>query len=183
MNYINVAQIDEVTGEFLFFESAPENPQEPGTYLIPRGCIKELPDIQKIRQELKPIWNSKSYDYKEDYRGKTVYSTTEETTKTITELGPVPEGFTLLERKPFQKWNGKNWIEDTAAKTEFDKQVNNNQVKTDCQEIEFKSMRNARELILELFKDIADDENTPEALKRLRECENLIQEPRSRYIK
>lgn len=51
-----------------------------------------------------------------DYRGQTVYSTNTGQPDTVTGIGKLDQGLTLLApATPFDKWNGKNWVTDAEA--------------------------------------------------------------------
>lgn len=54
-----------------------------------------------------------SWTYPTDYRGKTIYSTETGTESTITQIGDIPDGFTLLKpNSNFDSWSGKKWVLD-----------------------------------------------------------------------
>ncbi|UJR55024.1 tail fiber assembly protein [Dickeya zeae] len=51
-----------------------------------------------------------------DYRGQTAYRTTNGQAQTVTALGELPDGLTLLApATAFDKWDGKSWVTDVAA--------------------------------------------------------------------
>lgn len=51
------------------------------------------------------------WQYVVDNRGKTVYSITDKTPLTITEIGVIPAGYTEIEpTHPYSEWNGQGWI-------------------------------------------------------------------------
>ncbi len=54
---------------------------------------------------------------KENHIGKMAFNTADQSEKEITELGPVPEGHTLIEPEySYEKWDGKQWVADAADK-------------------------------------------------------------------
>lgn len=51
-----------------------------------------------------------------DYRGKTVYSTETRQPETVTNLGPLVAGLTLLAPStPHDNWDGEKWVTDATA--------------------------------------------------------------------
>lgn len=53
------------------------------------------------------------WTYPSDYRGKKIYSKTTGVESTVTEIGDIPKGFTLLQpTSEFDSWNGKKWVLD-----------------------------------------------------------------------
>ncbi|XTZ36834.1 tail fiber assembly protein [Salmonella enterica] len=58
---------------------------------------------------------SESWSLAEDHRGKTVWHTVTQKSLVIAYLGPVREGFTLLEPGPYSKWDGNQWEHDNEA--------------------------------------------------------------------
>ncbi|WP_393950393.1 tail fiber assembly protein [Kluyvera intermedia] len=57
------------------------------------------------------VWN-----ILEDHRGITVYDITSMIPTQLTELGPIPDGFTVISPDgEYQKWNGNSWVKDEEA--------------------------------------------------------------------
>lgn len=55
------------------------------------------------------------WEYKEDNRNKTVYSTTTKEALIVDYLGAIKEGFTLLVPTEFDKWENNSWVKDIEA--------------------------------------------------------------------
>ena len=82
---------DPITHEYTGRETAPENPKRPGEYLIPaHSTLTEPPEI---REGCARVWTGTVWTYAEDHRGETVWHD-HETSREITALGPIPEGWT-----------------------------------------------------------------------------------------
>lgn len=50
----------------------------------------------------------------EDNRGKKVYSTTNRAEYIMLDLGPIPDGFTILAPGPHDVWDKNKWVEDSV---------------------------------------------------------------------
>jgi len=67
------------------------------------------------------VFNGEKWEQQSDYRDKTVYSTVDGSTVTVDYIGNIRDGFTLSEpTTPYDKWNGKKWVTDTAAQHSAD---------------------------------------------------------------
>lgn len=55
------------------------------------------------------------WEYQEDNRNKTVYSTTTKEALVVDYLGAIKEGFTLLVPTEFDKWENNSWTKDIEA--------------------------------------------------------------------
>lgn len=56
-----------------------------------------------------------------DYRGKTAYNTETRQPEIVSTLGPLSTELTLLAPStPYDSWNGKRWVTDTAAQHDAD---------------------------------------------------------------
>ncbi|WP_435947705.1 tail fiber assembly protein [Dryocola sp. BD586] len=62
------------------------------------------------------VFDGKKWNQEEDHRGETVYSIDDSSAATVNYIGPIKEGFTTAApESPYDKWNGKKWVKDTAA--------------------------------------------------------------------
>lgn len=61
------------------------------------------------------------WTYPMDHRGKKIYSTETGAESTITNIGEIPDGFTLLKpSSEFDSWNGKKWVLDKEKQHQYD---------------------------------------------------------------
>lgn len=94
-----VYQTDPATGEYrgpLSLDDGDLSPRDPGTYLIPGGCVVAAPPEAPIG--FAAIWRGAAWELAEDHRGATVYIGAAETM--IVDLGPLPEGATTAPPPP-----------------------------------------------------------------------------------
>lgn len=115
-----IYQCDVTTGEFLYELTAREDPENPGEFLLPAGCIDKQPPKEKpgyVR-----VWENGDWVHKIDLRGKYIYSIENKTAGVFSSLGDVPDGYTLLKPKNTDKWDSikKEWIPDDNLITEHD---------------------------------------------------------------
>ncbi|WP_434082029.1 tail fiber assembly protein [Escherichia coli] len=62
------------------------------------------------------VFSDSGWEWQEDLRGETVYSTEDRSETTVDYIGPVHDGFTRkLPATPYDHWDGEKWITDTAA--------------------------------------------------------------------
>lgn len=62
------------------------------------------------------VFSNGVWEQCDDYRGITVYSIHDSSASLIDYLGPIKEGYTIIEPSgPYQKWDGERWIIDSSA--------------------------------------------------------------------
>ena len=84
------------TGEFLYVIQCQESPREPGKFLIPANATTVAPPAEQAGKAR--VWNGEEWGYRDDNRGKTMYSVTDSRQMRIMSnvLGAnVPDGWTL----------------------------------------------------------------------------------------
>ena len=104
-----VCQLDD-QGIYVGQTDADLSPEEAenGVYLMPAGCVDVTPPKEKDGFVAK--WTSEEWQYIENHIGKTVYSTATKDSMEISELGVIPEGYTLIKpENELEEWNGKAW--------------------------------------------------------------------------
>jgi len=105
-----VYHYDSLTGEYLGVsdETIPEGVSIPGSStLIAPGETA----TGRVR-----VFASGEWTLKEDHRGQTYYSTKDQHTVVITEIGPPPSDYVALApASPFDVWDGSSWVIDKKA--------------------------------------------------------------------
>ena len=84
------------TGEFLYEIQCQESPREPGKFLIPANATTVAPPEEQAGKAR--VWNGEEWGYRDDNRGKTMYSVTDSSqTGTMSNVlgANVPDGWTL----------------------------------------------------------------------------------------
>lgn len=75
------------------------------------GSLKPEPPAEREGYEI--VWESGKYEEYEDHRGEVYYSTLTGDKLVIEELGPVPNGYTAIERTDtYHKWLEDRWVYD-----------------------------------------------------------------------
>lgn len=60
------------------------------------------------------------WTYPIDHRGKKIYSTENGVESTVTTIGDIPDGYTLLKpSSDFDEWNGEKWVLNEAKKHQY----------------------------------------------------------------
>ncbi len=116
------------TREFCGESNARPDPKEKGRFLIPACATTIAPPTVKANE--KAVFTDNAWNVVEDHRGTTVYSTAPRPegeirdTKTIDELGPIPDGW--VDQAPnddvMDEWNGTAWAPD-PGKVKFYKEM------------------------------------------------------------
>ncbi|MEQ9889011.1 tail fiber assembly protein [Pectobacterium zantedeschiae] len=84
---------------------------------LPADSYADEPELPPAGQALRRSADGKAWEQVPDYRGQTVYSTETRQVQTVTQFGELPDNVTLLQpTSEFDKWNGKKWMFDKAAK-------------------------------------------------------------------
>lgn len=83
---------------------------------LPAFGYADKPDLPGDGFALVRSADEKQWETIADYRGVTAYSTETGQSEIIAFLGELPDTLTLLApATPYDKWNGKQWVTDTAA--------------------------------------------------------------------
>ena len=91
-----------------YADLSPEE-AENGVYLMPAGCVDTTPPEEKEGFVAK--WTGDNWEYIANHIGKTVYSTTTKESLVISELGSIPQGYTLIKPASEQdEWDGSAWV-------------------------------------------------------------------------
>jgi len=115
-----IYQFDPTTGEYQGEFNAKTDPF--GNDLLPpdnhKSRTTDSPPEQKDGYSI--VRSNGQWTYIEDLRGQTIYSTETGLPKAIDELGPIPEGYTTLERpEPYYVFSDGQWIEDQELKRTY----------------------------------------------------------------
>ncbi len=110
---MNIFNYSRETMEFVGQTEARVNPREKGKYLVPAYATTISP--LKAKDGFAICFNKDvgQWEYKEDNRGKTIYSTEDRSEKLVDYIGKIKDGFT--EKKPsiFSIWREDKWVIDT----------------------------------------------------------------------
>lgn len=88
---------DEITKEFLYEVEVEKSPLEKDVILMPPNATLE--PLNEEKENYTQVFNGTTWGYIEDYRGKTVWKTHNESI-VIKELGTIPEGWSLEQPAP-----------------------------------------------------------------------------------
>lgn len=109
---MKIYNYNKETKEFTTSTNATANPLEKGEYIIPANATTKEPLTQKEGFAVCFDEAKKEWEYQEDNRGKTIYSTTTKEASIVDYLGAIKEGFTLLVPTEFDKWENNSWVVD-----------------------------------------------------------------------
>ncbi|MBP2850522.1 tail fiber assembly protein [Dickeya oryzae] len=84
---------------------------------IPADSYTDEPPSAVAGQAVCRCTDGSKWETVTDYRGKTAYRTANGQAQTVTALGALPDGLTLLApATAFDRWDGKAWVTDVTAK-------------------------------------------------------------------
>lgn len=96
-----------------------------------------------------------AWEIVDDYRGQLSYNTETRQAATVDYIGVLLDGWTLLAPAgPFDKWNGKKWVTDTAAKKAADVAAAESELNVRIQE----ATETIQRLAMAVKHDMATDE-------------------------
>ncbi|MFG1173873.1 tail fiber assembly protein [Erwiniaceae bacterium CAU 1747] len=83
---------------------------------LPTLSYADKPDLPGDGLALVRSADEKRWEAVPDYRGTTAYSTENGQSEVVAVIGELPDSLTLLEPStPYDKWDGGQWVTDTAA--------------------------------------------------------------------
>lgn len=88
-------------------------PLQEGEWLIPGGCVEDVPPIAGEHQV--PRWTGKRWELISSYQGLTVYKTSTGEALVIDRSGELPSGYTLSVPALGQVWRNGEWVDDIPA--------------------------------------------------------------------
>lgn len=95
---------------------------------LPANAYLDAPKSVKDNQAI--IHNGQKWTYPKDFRGQKIYSIITGTEITITEIGDIPDDYTLLKpASEFDSWDGEKWVLDTEKQHQHDINVATSQKK------------------------------------------------------
>lgn len=95
---------------------------------LPAHAYLEAPKNVQDNQAI--IHNGQKWTYPKDFRGQKIYSIITGTEITITEIGDIPDDYTLLKpASEFDSWDGEKWVLDTEKQHQHDINVATSQKK------------------------------------------------------
>lgn len=82
---------------------------------LPAFCFADKPTLPKAGLALVRSRDGSAWETLPDYRGQTAYSTETGEPETVTRIGELGNGVTLLApATPYDTWNGEAWVTDTT---------------------------------------------------------------------
>ncbi|NBJ36632.1 tail fiber assembly protein [Serratia fonticola] len=110
-------QIEDKTGQAFYESNGNKHIVPDAYYTLPEGCTFIAPPDAK--PTFVALWNGNDWVYVKDLRGQLAYNIETKEPTAITEVGPLPNGYTLLVPGYFDTWDGKAWIKDESAEHAF----------------------------------------------------------------
>ncbi|HDY7188152.1 TPA: tail fiber assembly protein [Klebsiella pneumoniae] len=106
-------QIEDKTGQLYYESDGTKHTVSAAWFALPEGCTFVAPPEDKTTFVTR--WNGTEWVYVKDLRGQVIWSTTTREPLTITDIGPVPDGYTLKMPGQFDEWDGSAWVKNEEA--------------------------------------------------------------------
>ncbi|HBZ7883470.1 tail fiber assembly protein [Klebsiella variicola] len=106
-------QIEDKTGQFYYESDGTKHTVSDAWFMLPEGCTFVAPPEDK--STFVTHWNGVEWVYLKDLRGQFIWNTATREPLTITDIGPVPEGYTLKMPGQFDEWDGSAWVKNVEA--------------------------------------------------------------------
>lgn len=106
-------QIEDKTGQIYYESDGTKHTVSDAWFMLPEGCTFVAPPEHKSTFVTR--WNGAEWVYLKDLRGQVIWNTATREPLTITDIGPVPEGYTLKMPGQFDEWDGSAWVKNVEA--------------------------------------------------------------------
>lgn len=110
-------QIEDRTGQIYYESDGTKHTVSAAWFTLPEGCTFVAPPEDKTTFVTR--WNGTEWVYVKDLRGQVIWSTTTREPLTITDIGSVPDGYTLKMPGQFDEWDGSAWVKNEAAELAY----------------------------------------------------------------
>ncbi|HCG3091605.1 TPA: tail fiber assembly protein [Klebsiella pneumoniae] len=110
-------QVEDKTGQIYYESDGTKHTVTDAWFTLPEGCTFVTPPEDKTTFVTR--WSGTEWVYVKDLRGQVIWSTTTREPLTITDIGPVPDGYTLKMPGQFDEWDGSAWVKDAEAERAY----------------------------------------------------------------
>lgn len=110
-------QVADKTGHLYYESDGTKHTVPDAWFLLPEGCTFVTPPEDKTTFVTR--WNGTEWFYIKDLRGQVIWNTTNREPLTITEIGPVSDGYTLKMPGQFDEWDGSAWVKNEEAEMAY----------------------------------------------------------------
>ncbi|WP_180888885.1 tail fiber assembly protein [Raoultella planticola] len=110
-------QIEDKIGQLYYETDGTKHTVSDAWFTLPEGCTFMTPPEDKTTFVTR--WNGTEWVYVKDLRGQVIWNTMTRAPLTITDIGPVPDGYTLKMPGQFDEWDGSAWVKNTDAERAY----------------------------------------------------------------
>lgn len=110
-------QIEDRTGQLYYETDGKKHTVSDAWFTLPDSCTFVAPPEDKTTFVTR--WNGTEWVYVKDLRGQVIWNTTTHEPLTITDIGPVPDGYTLKMPGQFDEWDGSAWVKNEEAERTY----------------------------------------------------------------
>ncbi|MEW8796947.1 tail fiber assembly protein [Klebsiella michiganensis] len=109
--------IEDRTGQLYYESNGTKHVVSEAWFILPEGCTFVAPPEDKSTFVTR--WNGTEWIYVKDLRGQVIWSTVTREPVTVSDVGPVPDGYTLKIPGPFDEWDGSAWVKNAQAERAY----------------------------------------------------------------
>lgn len=110
-------QVEDRSGQIYYEHDGSKHTVSDAWFMLPEGCTFVAPPEDKTTFVTR--WNGIEWVYVKDLRGQVIWNTTTREPLTITDIGPVPDGYTLKMPGQFDEWDGSAWVKNADAERAY----------------------------------------------------------------
>lgn len=110
-------QVEDKTGQIYYESDGTKHTVSDAWFTLPEGCTFVTPPEDKTTFVTR--WNGTEWVYIKDLRGQVIWNTMTRKPLTITDIGPVPDGYTFKMPGQFDEWDGSAWVKNADAERAY----------------------------------------------------------------
>jgi hypothetical protein len=103
-------QIEDKTGQLYYESNGTKHVVSDAWFTLPEGCTFVAPPEDKTTFVTR--WNGTEWVYVKDLRGQVIWNTETREPDHHSDIGPVPDGYTLKMPGQFDEWDGSAWVKN-----------------------------------------------------------------------
>ncbi|HDO7098892.1 tail fiber assembly protein [Klebsiella pneumoniae] len=109
--------VEDKIGQLYYESNGTKHVVSEAWFILPEGCTFVAPPEDKSTFVTR--WNGTEWVYVKDLRGQVIWNTMTREPLTITDIGPVPDGYTLQIPGQFDEWDGAAWVKNSEAERAY----------------------------------------------------------------
>lgn len=109
--------VEDKTGQLYYESNGTKHVVSDAWFILPESCTFVAPPEDKSTFVTR--WNGAEWVYVKDLRGQVIWNTVTREPVTVSDVGPVPDGYTLKIPGQFDEWDGTAWVKNAEAERAY----------------------------------------------------------------